>query len=147
AHEGGYVNDPDDPGGETKFGISRKRYPDLDIRNLTREQAIQIYRRDYWLANSYDLIQDLDVAAKIFDLAVNIGPPAANKILQKSINATKAGACLEVDGIVGPKSLSSLNYHMNPAYLMAAIRLAAVNHYLSLGQPKYLAGWIRRALA
>src|SRR5690606_2973445 len=47
-HEGGYVHDPHDPGGETKFGISKRQYPDLDIANLTREQAIEIYRRDWW---------------------------------------------------------------------------------------------------
>lgn len=47
-HEGGYTNDNRDPGGETKFGISKRAYPSLDIKNLTEEQAKVIYRRDYW---------------------------------------------------------------------------------------------------
>lgn len=48
AYEGGYVNDPNDPGGETNFGISKRAYPNVDIKNLTREDVIDIYRRDYW---------------------------------------------------------------------------------------------------
>ena len=47
-HEGGYVNDPNDLGGETNFGVSKKAYPDLDIKNLTRDEAKEIYRKDYW---------------------------------------------------------------------------------------------------
>ncbi|MBI5843910.1 MAG: hypothetical protein HZB23_04475 [Deltaproteobacteria bacterium] len=47
AHEGGYVNDPADPGGETRFGISRRAYPNEDIKALTRERAAEIYYRDY----------------------------------------------------------------------------------------------------
>lgn len=46
--EGGYVNDPRDPGGETKFGISKRSYPREDIKALTRDRAITIYKRDYW---------------------------------------------------------------------------------------------------
>jgi hypothetical protein len=47
-HEGGYVNDPRDPGGETKYGISKRAYPRLDIKGLTEADAKEIYRRDYW---------------------------------------------------------------------------------------------------
>ncbi len=47
AHENGYVNDPDDPGGETKFGISKRSYANLNIKDLTREQAAEIYYRDF----------------------------------------------------------------------------------------------------
>jgi hypothetical protein len=47
-HEGGYVNDPDDAGGETKYGIAKRWYPDVDIKNLTKEQAKKIYHTDYW---------------------------------------------------------------------------------------------------
>ncbi|WP_425526518.1 glycosyl hydrolase 108 family protein [Xanthomonas oryzae] len=52
SHEGGYVNDPRDPGGETQWGISKRAYPELNIRALTRDQAIEIYRRDYWGARA-----------------------------------------------------------------------------------------------
>ena len=47
--EGGYVNDPIDKGGETKYGISKRSYPNLDIKNLTKEQAREIYYKDFWL--------------------------------------------------------------------------------------------------
>jgi len=46
--EGGYVNHPKAPGGETKYGISKKSYPNYDIKNLTEEEAITIYKRDFW---------------------------------------------------------------------------------------------------
>ena len=50
-HEGGYVNDPKDLGGETKYGITKRFYPDVDIKNLTVEQAKEIYKKDYWDRN------------------------------------------------------------------------------------------------
>src|SRR5690606_34526085 len=78
-HEGGYVHDPADPGGETNWGISKRSYPHLDIASLTREQAIEIYRRDWWNRHGYDRIKSLDVAVKTFDLAVNMGPAAAHR--------------------------------------------------------------------
>jgi lysozyme family protein len=48
-HEGGYVSDPRDPGGETRFGIAKRSYPNVDIKALTRDDAIAIYRRDFWV--------------------------------------------------------------------------------------------------
>ena len=55
-HEGGYVNDPDDPGGETKYGIAKKSNPDVDIKNLTIEQAKEIYWDKYWVPNKVDKV-------------------------------------------------------------------------------------------
>jgi lysozyme family protein len=71
--EGGYVHDPVDPGGETKFGISKKSYPYLDILELTEDEAIEIYRQDYWepVVNPDDPAR---VQWKVFDIAVNMGP-------------------------------------------------------------------------
>lgn len=70
--EGGYVNDKDDPGGETKFGISKRAYPEVNIKELTREQAGEIYRRDY-----YDVFgcndRPYSIALTLFDTAVNCG--------------------------------------------------------------------------
>ena len=57
-HEGGYVNDPDDPGGETKFGIAKKFNPDVDIKNLTKEGAKEIYRQKYWNPSKADKVPD-----------------------------------------------------------------------------------------
>ncbi len=73
SYEGGYVNDPNDPGGETNWRISKRAYPNLDIKNLTRDQAIQIYRRDYWDSLECDRFPPL-IAIALFDAAVNQGP-------------------------------------------------------------------------
>jgi lysozyme family protein len=70
--EGGYVNNPEDPGGETKFGISKRRYPTIDIKNLTIDQAKVIYRRDYWDAHDLDP-RPWREALLVFDCAVNGG--------------------------------------------------------------------------
>lgn len=81
--EGGYVNDPTDPGGETKYGISKNSYPHLDIANLTLNQAKQIYKINYWDAiQGDDLPEPLDHIA--FDTAVNQGVGAARKLLAYS---------------------------------------------------------------
>lgn len=79
--EGGYVNNPKDRGGETKYGISKRSYPDLDIANLTPEQAKEIYRKDFWQAIDGDNIADPKAALVAFDAAVNHGPGYAKKLL------------------------------------------------------------------
>ena len=86
-HEGGYVNHPDDPGGETNFGISKRAYPDLDIKNLTIEEAKEIYKRDYWdkipLTHSGDYYS-LGSAMIMFDTAVNMGIEISRKMCDES---------------------------------------------------------------
>jgi lysozyme family protein len=144
-HEGGYVNDPQDPGGETKYGISRRSYPNLDIRELTPEQAIAIYWRDWWTAFRYGAIRSYPIAAKVFDLAVNIGPVKAHKLLQEAINRSSPPP-IKTDGILGPITINAINTHTNPPFLLAELKLAAVGYYLVLDKPRYLSGWIRRAL-
>lgn len=73
--DGGYTNDPTDPGGETKWGISKRAHPNLDIKNLTLEQAAEIYLSEYWDATGCDLVASTDIgyAVAIFDTAVNCG--------------------------------------------------------------------------
>ncbi len=85
AHEGGYSCDPRDPGGETKYGISRRSYPGLDIANLSREQAASIYRRDYWDALGLSRLP-MELALPIFDAAVNAGREPAVRWLQEALN-------------------------------------------------------------
>lgn len=70
--EGGYVNDPNDPGGETKFGISKRSHPHLDIKNLTREEALAIYREKYWDRIGGDKL-DYPEALALMDFAVHSG--------------------------------------------------------------------------
>ncbi len=144
-HEGGYSNDPEDHGGETNFGISKRSYPDLDIKALTREQAEGIYHRDWWQRYNYGAIEDGRISAKLFDIAVNIGPSRAHRLLQESLNETCRSRLVN-DGVFGPETLSVLNSHPFPEYLLAAFRLALIRFYLDLKQPGFLSGWVRRAI-
>jgi hypothetical protein len=75
--EGGYVNDPHDAGGETNMGISKRSYPDVDIRHLTREDAEEIYYRDFWEYPGMDAIPAADLRAKIFNMGVLLGQRTA----------------------------------------------------------------------
>lgn len=82
AAEGGYVNDKYDTGGETKYGISKRSYPKVDIKNLTLEAAREIYKRDYWDAcHCSELLEPLDVV--VFDTAVNMGVGRAKEFLNE----------------------------------------------------------------
>ena len=71
--EGGYVFDEDDAGGETRFGISKRAYPDEDIKGMTKERAAMIYERDYWNKAGCPNMTNLNYRWKIFDIAVNQG--------------------------------------------------------------------------
>ena len=81
--EGGYVNNPDDTGGATNFGISQRAYPNLDIENLTREQATTIYYRDYWVPSGAENLPQA-LALVHFDTAVNLGVHRALALLDES---------------------------------------------------------------
>lgn len=142
AHEGGYVNDPQDPGGETRFGISKRAYPDLNIATLTREQAIAIYHQDFWTAPGFHKIKDPSIAAKAFDLGVNMGANRAVKLLQQATNWFGAG--LTVDGALGPATAKTINAFPHPQALLMALKIEAGNHYIAINKPRFLAGWLNR---
>jgi len=78
--EGGYSNDPNDPGGETKYGISKRSYPELDISKLTLKQAKEIYYQNYWLKTSCDELP-FPFNIVVFDTAVNMGRRRAIELL------------------------------------------------------------------
>ena len=107
-HEGGYVHDPKDLGGETNFGIAGRFYPDVDIKNLTKDGAKEIYKKDYWDRNKVDNVPD-DLKHIFFDMCVNQGRGTAVKILQRAINAK--GGDLTVDGGFGPGTRAALDKH------------------------------------
>lgn len=86
--EGGYINDPRDPGGETKFGISKRAYPQLDIAQLTLEQAQQIYLLDYWEKCGCETMS-WERALCVFDMAVNQGQGAAHEFNAQAPDATE----------------------------------------------------------
>lgn len=100
-NEGGYVNDPHDKGGETKYGISKRAYPNIDIKNLTLEQARAIYHRDYWLRCKCEFLPDA-LSVAVFDYAVNSGVKRAIKDLQRSLGVS-------VDGIIGNQTVCAAN--------------------------------------
>lgn len=89
-NEGGYVNNSADPGGETKWGISKRSYPHVNISALTRDQAIQIYKTDFWdKINANDLYGS--IAFQALDFAVNSGPETSLRALQRAINVADDG--------------------------------------------------------
>lgn len=146
--EGGYANDPADPGGETNFGISRRSYPDIDIRNLNVEEATAIYHRDFWLSPGYDALPDV-IGAKMLDIAVNMGPRTANKLLQRAANHSGWQPSLLIDGSLGPRTRAAAG-SVRPDVLLQALKTEAENHYLDIvaanpAMHRYLRGWLQRA--
>jgi lysozyme family protein len=135
-HEGGYVDNRADPGGETKFGISKRAYPGEDIRNLTLERAKAIYLRDYWGPAGCDAMPDA-VRLQVFDMAVNSGVKAAIKALQKATGETP-------DGVLGPLTLQAVQ-SMPAARLVARFNGARLALMAELPQwPSFGRGWARR---
>jgi lysozyme family protein len=90
AQEGGYVNHPDDPGGETQWGISKRSYPSLDIKALTRDQAKAIYQRDFWARIHADELPGA-IAFAALDFAVNSGIETAVRYLQRVLGVADDG--------------------------------------------------------
>lgn len=88
--EAGYVNDPKDPGGETKWGISKQSYPDEDIKNLSRERAKWIYHTDFWSRIHADELPD-GVAYQVLDFAVHSGIETAVRYLQRALGVVDDG--------------------------------------------------------
>jgi len=137
-HEGGYVFDKRDPGGETKYGISKRAYPNENIKNLTMDRAKKIYKKDYWDRCKCDLLPS-KLALHIFDFAVNSGNIKAIKDLQKMVG-------VDDDGIIGPKTMEAIKKH-SESNLIAAYCNARVN-FLQLLKTwdVYKRGWVRRIM-
>ena len=142
-HEGGYVDDPNDAGGETKFGISKRAYPNVDIKNLTTDEAKAIYKRDYWDRVKGDEIASQKVAFELFDTAVNMGVRTASKLMQGCVGS-------HPDGIIGNKTLEAIN-STDEELLLLRFKLAKVARYAYITKKrpanrKFLLGWINRTL-
>lgn len=135
-HEGGYVNDVNDRGGETRYGISKRAYPHIDIANLTLAQAKAIYRTDYWdKAKCSSLPPDL--ALLVFDAAVNNGVGAAIRWLQRAANVT-------ADGIIGPKTIAA-SFSSGVSARFHAMRVDAMTKMPTW--PNHGRGWAKRLAA
>jgi lysozyme family protein len=124
--EGDYSNDTLDTGGETKFGISAKFYPNLNISSLTKEMAMMIYRRDWWDKYKYQFITSQPLANKVFCASVNMGALNAHKCLQRACRA--CGENIEDDGILGQNTYKAIGqtYILT---LMAAYRSELAGYY------------------
>ncbi len=172
-HEGLFVDHPHDPGGATNYGVSLRWLRSLgdtdldgyvdgdldhdgdvdadDIKQMTRAQAIELYRTRWWRPE-YDQIQSVPLAAKLFDTAINVGAAQAAKILQRAANQLAPDSKrVAVDGVLGAKTLG-LVAAIAVAPLLAAYRSEQARFYLELvdAQPTtrstFLRGWLRRAL-
>jgi lysozyme family protein len=165
-HEGLYSNDPSDPGGATNYGISLMFLASLgetigdldkdgdvdaqDIKNMSRDQAAEIYRGQWWEKYGYGKIADQSVATKVFDMSVNMGASQAHKLVQRALGISD-------DGVLGPKSFDTIN-KAAPKTLLLGIAEEAAKFYIQVTKNrinkygvnegfKYLFGWIRRAYA
>ncbi len=145
AREGGakVVNDPADPGGLTKFGISQKAFPSLDIRNLTYDQAKELYKKIYFEAPAlYKL--PADIQEMVFDFAVHSGPVEAIQRLQKLVG-------VQQDGRVGPITVSAVGKLHGPdlkfAYQRERIAFLIRQCQANPKKLKFLLGWIMRVLS
>ena len=136
-HEGGYVNDSRDPGGETRYGISKRAYPDVDILRLTEDEAKAIYRRDYWDKLRTDEIPE-ELAICLFDAAVNMGRDRAVRLLQRACGVAQ-------DGVMGGNTIAAANRLPEAVVRFSAERVIA---YTGIrGFDTFGKGWLRRTIA
>lgn len=140
AVEGGFCNDPIDPGGATRYGISKRSYPTVDIENLTIDQAIEIYERDFWNRLKLSQFNSQRIAWKVFDIEVNTG--RGDELLQTALG-------LKADGQVGGKTLAAVNAADVETLMDELIELQAKRYCLIVAKTppklKFLVGWINRA--
>ena len=144
-HEGGYVNDPKDPGGETNFGIAKRSHPDVDIKNLTREGAKEIYKEVQWDKNKVESLPE-ELWHIYFDMCVNQGKSRAVKIIQRAVNGK--GGSLTVDGGMGPMTIAAIG---KSRVELDRVRAYRVKYYSDLVTKKpdlerFYFGWFKRAL-
>jgi lysozyme family protein len=140
-HEGGYVNNPDDKGGPTKYGITQADMPGANIANITPEQATMYYSAHYW-KDLYSQINDQPLAEKLFDCGVLFGVKTAVKLLQISMSDEIQVAS---DGAFGPNTLAAVNEHGD----INRYRTTLINHCMDVVNrnpldAEFLHGWVNR---
>lgn len=162
ANEGGYVNDPDDPGGETYKGVARKIYSKWEgwtkIDMLKRQQGfpanldrdvdlqqdiVDFYRLNYWDRIKGDDILNQDIANSVFDFAVNAGVSTSASLAQMVVDSP-------ADGVIGPKTIEGIN-SFNPDHFLASFTVRKISRYVDicLKRPeskKYFFGWVIRSI-
>lgn len=150
--EGGYNNDPYDQGGKTKYGITEKVARSCGyqgaIKNLTKQEAKDIYYQYYWTNHNYDQIRVADLAVELFEQAVNLGPRRANLNMQHSYNLLGNSKLVE-DGIVGVQTLAAVNSFSDLDSLLILLNLLQGRKYINIceqnpEQKRFLRGWLKR---
>lgn len=138
SHEGGYVWDEHDAGGETNFGISKRANPEIDIKALTLHEASRIYFHKYWLPSGVYRLKNAVLACLFFDMCVNAGIPRATKLLQEVCGETQ-------DGILGKLTAKACNEHESIVYEYTRRREQFYFDIAGDGNNKrFLNGWLRR---
>jgi len=161
-HEGGYVNDLDDPGGETYKGVARKKQPDwigwriidrmkkqlnfpsnMEVNQILQGEIIRFYSVIFWDKVGGDHINDQEVANSIFDFAVNAG-------VSTSVGLAQIVVGTSCDGVVGPKTIAAINL-FNPDLFIAGFTVEKCRKYIAICKKrpdsrKYFFGWIDRAV-
>lgn len=146
--EGGYINHKYDAGGETKFGISKKWYPNLNIKDLTLDQAKIIYYEDYWLRYNLDKLIHRELAIKVFDTMIVIGPRMGTLLLEESVQGM--GYQIPADGIFDPELIYIANTECNQIDLIDRYQILMEYYFKRIvesnpSQKVFLQGWINRA--
>lgn len=146
--EGGYSNNPNDKGGETKYGITKnlaKMYGYDDVSTLTKEQAKEIYYKGFYLKNKLDKVASDKVALSIFDWLVNSGVWAIKKA---QLTLCNLGYKVDIDGIIGRDTLNSLNSVNVNGFLNEYHRIQKLFYeaivYNNPSQKVFLQGWYNR---
>lgn len=146
-HEGGWSDHGADRGGRTSYGITEAvaRKHGLDVRSVTRADAIRIVVADYW---SYDWCKSDHVATKILDIAVNCGPGTAARLLQRALRLL--GHDIVEDGAIGPATKAAANRERGPK-LLAALSYVQAARYVAIAeqdptQRAFIGGWLVRAV-
>jgi lysozyme family protein len=141
-YEGGYVFNPADPGGETKYGISKRSYPAYNIKNISLDTAKTLYKLDFWPLIKGDEIKSQKIANNLLDFAVNAGPKAAIKVVQKRLTVA-------ADGICGPQTIAAINQEPPDALNKRLVqeRICFYFSCVEVDRKKecFLKGWIKRA--
>lgn len=155
AWEGGQSDDVRDPGGRTRFGVSSRAHPEVDLDRLTRADAARLYRTAYWDRLRLDGLPP-KLAVAVFDAAVNAGPKRAVIWLQRALNSLPQHAALAEDGLLGSRTAAAIQGASGAAERLELVRsrmlLARLGHYAELAAQKpalraFLRGWLNRVLA
>ena len=137
--EGGYVDDPKDIGGETKYGISKRAFPHIDIEQLTLEKAKSLYMINYWMLIKPSLLPDR-LKLSVFDFAVNSGVSRAIKAIQKLLG-------VQQDGLFGPVTSSALDQVEDIETFVTLYNTDRLLFLKGLDTfSRYGKGWVRRVL-